>query len=643
MEPEPKQSALQPKEVAQVNPIATGGVTKLYKSNWQNYTSDRFILQCIEGCKIDFTSSPVQSIPAREINFNTEEKMALNAMIDQLRKEHVIVKCNHENGEFINNVFLRKKRSSTNKYRMILNVKSLNTFVRYVHFKMDTLSSCLQLVESGCYMASIDLKNAYHSVPMDHEFTKFLKFFHNNDLYKYLVLPQGYRDSPRIFTKIMKPIIAHFHSKGILCSLYIDDFYIQGSSFSECKDNVTYVSEVVTSLGFNISDKSNTTPSQKMSHLGFMLNSVEMTVSLEPKKIDQILSLIVDIPSSITVRLLAKIIGILVATFPAVEYGPLYYRDLESLKIKSLHEFYDFDRIIQVSKDSYNELLWWINEGVYSKKPLCRDNPSVTIRTDASLDGFGAVKGSVVTQGIWTQEEKKDHINVLELKAVYLGLMSLCRDMSHCHIRVEVDNMTAVTYINNMGGTHSVKCNCITKKIILWCKQRNIWISAYHIPGVDNVTADRYSRKLSFHTEWMLDKNVFKKLCLEFGTPDIDLFASRSNHLLPSYMSLYPDPFACAINAFHHVWNGYVYIFPPFNLISRILQKILRDRTQKVLIIVPIWTTQNWYPKLRKMLLKPTHILKRSKKLLIHPSDSSAVHPLYPKFQLMACVLSGQH
>lgn len=187
---------------------------------WKNYTSDQFILQCVTGCVIDFISVPTQSIPARELKFNTEEKMAVEGMIEQLEKEQAIVKCEHEEGEFINNVFLRRKRSSTNKYRMILNVKSLNTFVRYVHFKMDTLSSCLQLVDTDCYMASVDLKNAYHSVPMDPDCTKFLKFVHNNQLYKYLVLPQGYRDSPRIFTKIMKPIIAHFHSKGFVYFLY---------------------------------------------------------------------------------------------------------------------------------------------------------------------------------------------------------------------------------------------------------------------------------------------------------------------------------------------------------------------------------------------------------------------------------------
>ena len=67
----------------------------------------------------------------------------------------------------------------------------------------------------------------------------------------------------------------------------------------------------------------------------------------------------------------------------------------------------------------------------------------------------------------------------------------------------------------------------ITKEIIKWCKTRNIWITACHIAGKDNTEADTLSRKLNTNIEWMLDSNEFKVLCHLYGTPDIDLFASR--------------------------------------------------------------------------------------------------------------------
>ena len=60
------------------------------------------------------------------------------------------------------------------------------------------------LIEQDCIMAIIDMEDAYHSVPIHPDYTKYLKFTVNERLYKYLVLLQGYRDSPRIFYKAYK-------------------------------------------------------------------------------------------------------------------------------------------------------------------------------------------------------------------------------------------------------------------------------------------------------------------------------------------------------------------------------------------------------------------------------------------------------
>ncbi|CAB3992942.1 Hypothetical predicted protein [Paramuricea clavata] len=39
----------------------------------------------------------------------------------------------------------------------------------------------------------------------------------------------------------------------------------------------------------------------------------------------------------------------------------------------------------------------------------------------------------------------------------------------------------------------------------IWCIQKNIWVSATHIPGVTNVEADKKSRQFDVHTEWALN------------------------------------------------------------------------------------------------------------------------------------------
>ena len=80
-------------------------------------------------------------------------------------------------------------RNSLAKSRLICNLKELNEFVEYKHFKMETVHSATNVMRRGCHMATIDLKDAYHSVPVSVEHRKFLKIVWKGKLYRYTALP----------------------------------------------------------------------------------------------------------------------------------------------------------------------------------------------------------------------------------------------------------------------------------------------------------------------------------------------------------------------------------------------------------------------------------------------------------------------
>ena len=76
----------------------------------------------------------------------------------------------------------------------------------------------------------------------------------------------------------------------------------------------------------------------------------------------------------------------------------------------------------------------------------------------------------------------------------------------------------------------------------------------------------------------------------------------------------------------HHDWSqDYLYAFPPFCLISRILQKVGQERTPSMLLITPTWHTQPWYPSLLQMSIETPVILPRINILL---KDPLGKHPL---------------
>ena len=630
--------------------IPLGGRVKHFSHNWGKITKDPFILNAIQGCKINFSSPPLQLRLPHQIKFNDLELNALLAMIAELEEQNVIQKCDFKEGDFLNNVFLREKKrvGGELKYRMILNMKTLNKeHVELIHHKIEGLTSCLNLMEPNCFMASIDISNAFHTIPIHPDYIKYLKFQIGSQTYQYLCLPMGFRDSPRLFAKILKPVLAHLRSLRLLSSLYIDDFFLLGPACGECSYNVKVSLQLLKDLGFDISDKSILQPTQKLLHLGFILDSISMTVSLGQDKLNHIQSLAENLLDStyITVRVLAQFIGTLVAAFPGVEYGQLFYRHLEFIKIDSLASWFNYDQRVFLSQDSLEEILWWKDLGEENGKLISHGNPAYTLRSDASGYGWGAHwlhDPSIKTQGLWGDSEIGWHINPKELKAVLLGLQSLAYSFQGIHICVETDSSTTLNYINNMGGTRSRLCNKLSKQLWLWCRSMDIWLTASFIPGVEN-TADALSRKFNYNLEWSLDREVFSRLCIQFGKPEIDAFASRINNKLPAYFSFNPDPQALAIDAFNLKWDKYMYIFPPFNLIPRILRKIQEDHTPKVLLIAPLWKAAVWYPKILKMVIKPIKILEHKNDLLTLPGKPGISHPLFPKMRLMALVLSGKN
>ena len=499
-----------------------------------------------------------------------------------------------------------------------------------------------------CYMASLDLKDAYYSIPVMKEHRKYLRFLFNGRLYQFTCLPNGLSSCPRKFTKTLKPILTTLHKDGHIASGYLDDIYLQGKNYNDCLRNIINTLKLFIKLGFIIHPtKSIFVPSKEIKMLGFILNSTTMTVHLTPEKKESIKSYCIELLEKqiFTIREIAKVIGKLVASFPGVMYGPLYYRQLEKEKILALKfNKGDFDASMKLSTAARKELQWWVENIDTALKPVSPGKPKVTITTDASPIGWGAECGGVCTGGHWSASEGDQHINPLELLAIGLGLKTFSKQLRNTHIRIRTDNTTALASVNHMGTSHSNKCNFLAKQIWEWCINRAIWLSAAHIAGKHNVIADKESRRELRQSEWMINKEVLKDSLKKLNfKPDIDLFASRINKQYEKYVSYRPDPNAIAINAFSLDWaNLKFYAFPPFSVISSVLSKMEMDQAEGICIL-PDWPTQAWYPKATHLMKQKPIILKPRENLLHLPSHPKEVHPLHQKLQLLVCHLSGKN
>ena len=567
------------------------GRISYHVDKWKSITSDKFIINMVkDGIFIEFDNFTPQKEVPRQYKFNEIEHLAILDEIHSLLKKKVIKTVDHCNGEFISNVFVRPKRDG--KFRMILNLCGLNQAVVYHKFKMSTLQSAINLMSRGCYMATLDWKDAYYCVPIHHLHKKLLRFQFDGKLYEFQALPNGLASGPRLFTKLTKPFFSHLRKKGLLNSPYIDDVLLLGESWEDCRDNVFATVTLSNEMGFLAHpDKSHLEPTQIIEYLGFILNSIDMTVAVNARQANKIweaCNALIALESC-TILQLAKVVGLLVASLPGVQLGRLYYRKLDNIKTRELkYNAGNFKAKMQVTPEMVADLKWWMNNIHSVKRSLIESDPDLYLSSDSSKFGWGGACGGTSTGGNWTQEESQTHINYLELKAAWFVIRTFLKDKKNIHVRINVDNTTALAYLNNMGGKIA-KYNNLTRKMWLWCIERGIWLTAAYIPSALNVEADTQSRLNHDNIEWELNKDAFKLICDNMFAPDIDLFATRINHKIDQYISWKPDPFALAVDAFTVNWGSYKpYIFAPFSVIAKILQKIEMDQVQDVIMIVPL-------------------------------------------------------
>ena len=563
----------------------------------------------------------------------------------RLHRIGAIERCDHEQGEFISHIFARQK--SCGKIRIILNLKQLNQYLSYEHFKMEHLDYLQHLVNKDDWLGSIDLSDAYFSVKINPDHCKYLRFLWKGELFQYKVMVFGLSSAPRVFTRICKPILATLRGvHGIRCSLYIDDMIVINSSRLLLKSNLSTICNIFTSLGFYINKaKSVLEPTKDIKHLGIMISSSTLTLSLPEDKIIAIQrkcrqALIKK--DKIEIRTVASLVGTFIASMVGTKFGKLHYRKLEREKILALaNSGGNFESCMRINMGT-QDILWWLSGNIHEPYFFGHVKPSLTLYSDASNKGWGGHCHNNTTGGRWSSEEQKHHINWLELKAADLTLKTLTKDRTDSCLELFLDNTCAVTYINNMGGRIST-LNTIVSDMWNWCKEKNLWVLAKHIPGAQNCIADFKSRVFSDRTEWSLCSTAFNNIVARWGTPEIDLFASRLNNKVDKYFSLEPDPNAVGTDAFVTSWSNFqlCYAFPPFDIIGRVLSKIKHDKAH-VLLVVPDWKTQYWFPMIRDIAVEePLHIAMHKRTISL-PFDNTSTHPIWQRLNLMCYRLSGR-
>uniref|UniRef100_A0AC34FW88 Reverse transcriptase domain-containing protein n=1 Tax=Panagrolaimus sp. ES5 TaxID=591445 RepID=A0AC34FW88_9BILA len=583
---------------ARISSKKIAGRLQDYIKNWTLITKDKKVLQYIKGYKLPLIATPPKYTASRPQS--AASKVALRQEVKQLLQKGAIRPISKTAAACISPLFTIPKKDGT--LRPVIDLRGLNKCVRIDHFKMEGLLLLKDLISQGYFLAKLDMKDAYFSIPIAKEHQKFLVFEFEGCYYAFRALPFGLATAPFVYTKIIKQILLFLRKKGILAVVYLDDWLIMGPTKEECKRSVNIVLEVIESLGLILNeDKSHLEPVQNLEFLGLLVDTVTLEFKVPEKKQDKIKNMAKQLikkqaPKAIEI---AQLCGLLASIDLACNWARLRSRNLQRMLRGIGTNSMAFKQRLMLTEIEKTELEFWSTaEKEIFNRSIRPPRVTFCFQSDASLEGWGIASKDKRSGGRWNSEERKLHINVLELRAIYFGLKIFCHDMYNTGIRVESDNTTAIAFINRRGGTKSIKLLDQASELWKWLLERKLWLVATHIPGKKNVEADKKSRVFKEKHEWSLDRQIVEGLFLKWETPEIDLFASRLNRKCNKFFSLNPDPEATATDAFAQCWTGlYGYAFPPFNLVGRVLKKAIDERA-KLIIISPDWPSLPCWPEL---------------------------------------------
>ncbi|KYN29547.1 hypothetical protein ALC57_01012 [Trachymyrmex cornetzi] len=154
----------------------------------------------------------------------------------------------------------------------------------------------------------------------------------------------------------------------------------------------------------------------------------------------------------------------------------------------------DYEGIMDLNQNLQEDFLWWEQNILKRVSSIANRDFKLTIFSDASRIGWGVACDEERAHSFWSESNKLHHINFLKL-ATFFSLRCFALELRNCNILLRIDNTTAISFINRMGGVRFKEVSSPAKSIWRWCEERELFIFASYISSEDNADADLESRK----------------------------------------------------------------------------------------------------------------------------------------------------
>jgi len=516
------------------------------------------------------------------------------------------------------------------KHRLIFDASRwVNNFIIDQHVKLTGLLECLELTEKGDCQIIFDLVSAYYHIKIAEQHRCFLgaKFSFGNEIvyFEYCHLPFGLKCAVHVITKIWKPVLAYLHRHGVRSSIYIDDGRILTTPDKALQVH-QYAFEVIQKAGWCI-EEAKSTPVGQASHvakyLGFIIDTKELTVMAEEKKIQELEDMLDPAKCSWDVKTLAQMLGKTVSLIPS--HGWLA-RICTRTGYKLLEQHVDsfgwkgsliVDECFQNEQLFLKENLWYFNgrdfptqlakirvDGLLENPQCSREytarNHGVyeIIRSDAS-QFKAAVK--------WLQNDKE--MSVAFTLNTWERLQSsgyrelLCIQKALLHWKHEnlvkkhmiywcTDSQNVLSFLAK--GSSKQHIQKLVFEICQLAHAMQLQIEPVHLFRDDIRIQDCDDlSKYKDSDDWSVDEASFQWFKHAFPL-ELDGFANSCNTRLDKFYSEFYEQGTSGVNIFAQKWNAFMWLCPPIACLPKLAFE-LRSRPCNCILTFPVWTTAGYF------------------------------------------------
>ena len=563
----------------------------------------KFILDTLQHGHKPTLTAEVPNYERRNNNSYKEHKEFAVKEILKLIKDKKVEVVNHK-PRIVNPLSVQVEPT---KKRLILDCSFLNRYVACPSFKMEDYRTALSLMDSDGYIFSFDLKDGYHHLNIHPDFRDYLGFkFENNGqtIYvRYIVAPFGLRDVPYTFTKMLRPLVAHWRRCNIKICLYLDDGFASASTYDKALRDSCHVRQDLMRAGivWNVK-KSTWKPVQELDWVGYYWKTVSGTYHVRERRVKKLKGFLEELKAlrGCTARKLAALVGQIISMQPVLgDIARLKTRNCQIAVAIAQH----WEQKVTLGENIKGELEFWSGniDRLNTKDCFQTDKPLEVdlVESDASGSGCGSIlNGEAIAARNFEKIEREQSSTFREIACIHFSLASFLPRIKNRTVTLRTDSQAAAK-ICRIGSMNSVLQH-FAESIFEMCFKNKITLTVDWIPRELNKQADEVSRlpdRVDID-DWQITNELFKIIDAKWGPITIDLFANYYNAKCQRYYSLFYSPGTKGVDAFTYDWEGEnALMVPPVNKVTHALSHAFLCKI-KCTLVVPLWTSSSFWPVL---------------------------------------------